>query len=966
MEDQILSHYKVLERLGGGGMGVVHKALDTRLDRYVALKFLPPELTRDDEARQRFIQEAKAASALDHPNICTIHEIDTTPDGQQFIAMAYYEGETVKKRLQRGAFPVEEAVDIAVQVAQGLVEAHEAGIVHRDIKPANLMVTKHGLVKIVDFGIAKLLGVTGPTQTGTTLGTVSYMSPEQIAGEPVDHRSDIWSLGVVLYEMVTGQLPFRGEHQWAVMNAIGQHEPEPPSSLRPEISKDVERVILRALQKNRDERYSSARDFLNDARNTQSAVVQAISTAPAVPTSWRAVLTPKVGVPVLLGFIVVGVVGFSSWSRGADARWAREEAVPAIQRLIAEDRYADAFALAEKAEQHIPNDPILADLWPQHSVVQSVVTTPAGVDVYVKPYVTPNDDWRHLGRTPLNDVRLPQGLLRLRLEADGLETLELARFAGGTLQLDVPGRGTVTEGMIQIPAQSVALHLSGFNYQERVSAPAYEIDRYEVTNREFKPFVDAGGYETEEFWSQPFVDEGRTLTWRESMARFRDATGRPGPSTWQAGTYPEGQEDYPVTGVSWYEAAAYAEFAGKSLPTLYHWASVSAGPLGTMASSIIAQSTFGNEGLRPVGSGGLSPFGTYDMAGNAREWTWNQVGPSNNRYILGGAWNDPSYKFVEVAALSPFDRSPVNGFRCVRYEEGETLAALFVPIDLPSRDFSSHLVASDEVFAVYQNSYSYDRTALNPLVEATDDSSRYWTRERIALDAAYGNERFAVYLFLPKNVRPPYQTVVIFPGANAISTASFENYPRGPYDYLIMSGRAVAFPVYDDTFERNEGRVISYPDGTPSYRDWAIRTAKDFMRTLDYLEARPDIDAGRLAYHGLSWGGRMGPILLALDPRVKTAILIVGGLTLAKPFPEVDPFHFAPRVTIPVLMLNGDDDIVFPVEATQKPLYSLLGTPSSHKKHVIYDGGHNIGVIYRNQVVAEVLAWLDEYLGPVK
>ena len=178
MEGQTVSHYTVLEKLGGGGMGVVYKALDTKLNRHVALKFLPPELTRDDEARERFVQEAQAASALDHPNICTIHEIDSTPEGQMFIAMAFYDGETLKNWIERGPLGVDEALDIAIQVAQGLTKAHAAGIVHRDIKPANVMVTKDGLVKVVDFGIAKLTGVTGPTQTGSTLGTVSYMSPE--------------------------------------------------------------------------------------------------------------------------------------------------------------------------------------------------------------------------------------------------------------------------------------------------------------------------------------------------------------------------------------------------------------------------------------------------------------------------------------------------------------------------------------------------------------------------------------------------------------------------------------------------------------------------------------------------------------------------------------------------------------------------------------------------------------------
>jgi len=196
-----VSHYKILEHLGGGGMGVVYKAQDLRLDRLVALKFLPPDLTRDPEAKQRFIHEAKAASALQHNNICTIYDIDQTEDGQMFISIEYLEGETLKKMIAQGQIRIEEAVDIAIQVAQGLSTAHEHGIVHRDIKPANILVTRDGIAKIVDFGLAKLRGQSTITRVGSTPGTISYMSPEQAVGNLVDQRADIWSLGVILYEM---------------------------------------------------------------------------------------------------------------------------------------------------------------------------------------------------------------------------------------------------------------------------------------------------------------------------------------------------------------------------------------------------------------------------------------------------------------------------------------------------------------------------------------------------------------------------------------------------------------------------------------------------------------------------------------------------------------------------------------------------------------------------------------------
>jgi len=225
-------HYKILEKLGEGGMGVVYKAEDTKLKRTVALKFLPPELTRDPEAKQRFIHEAQAASALQHNNVSTIHEIDESDEGQMFICMDYYEGETLKDKIQRGPLKLKEAIDTAIQIAEGLARAHEESIVHRDIKPANIIVTKRDVVKIVDFGLAKLAEGVKLTKTGTTLGTAAYMSPEQTSGQKVDHRSDIWSLGVVLYEMIAGQLPFKGEYEQVVSYAIVHEEPEPMTGLR--------------------------------------------------------------------------------------------------------------------------------------------------------------------------------------------------------------------------------------------------------------------------------------------------------------------------------------------------------------------------------------------------------------------------------------------------------------------------------------------------------------------------------------------------------------------------------------------------------------------------------------------------------------------------------------------------------------------------------------------------------------
>ncbi len=269
MIGKTVAHYRIIERLGEGGMGVVYKAEDTTLKRSVALKFLPSDLTRDASAKERFIQEAQAASALDHSNICTIYEVNETDEGQMFIAMACYTGETLKRIIAGGPLPVDRAVDIAGQVARGLAKAHEKGIVHRDIKPANIFVTKDGEVKIVDFGLAKLAGQTRLTKTGTTVGTVAYMSPEQARGEDVDHRADIWSLGVVLYEMLTGRPPFQGDHEQAVIYSIVHHEPAPMNQLRSDIPEGLQNVVTRCLQKERGGRYD---DMTSLARNLARSI----------------------------------------------------------------------------------------------------------------------------------------------------------------------------------------------------------------------------------------------------------------------------------------------------------------------------------------------------------------------------------------------------------------------------------------------------------------------------------------------------------------------------------------------------------------------------------------------------------------------------------------------------------------------------------------------------------------------
>ena len=268
MIGQTISHYRILEQVGSGGMGVVYRAQDLKLDRPIALKFLPPDLTRDPDAKQRFILEAKAASALDHQNICNVHDIGETDDGQIFIVMAFYEGETLKEKIEGGLLQISEAIDLALQVAEGLSEAHRAGIVHRDIKPANILVTKSGVAKILDFGLAKLTGRTILTRTGSTPGTAAYMSPEQVRGETVDERTDVWSLGAVLYEMLSGQRPFKAEYENALFYSILNTDPAPLTEVRADVPVTLDQIVAKCLAKSPQDRYKRADELILNLRSS--------------------------------------------------------------------------------------------------------------------------------------------------------------------------------------------------------------------------------------------------------------------------------------------------------------------------------------------------------------------------------------------------------------------------------------------------------------------------------------------------------------------------------------------------------------------------------------------------------------------------------------------------------------------------------------------------------------------------
>ncbi len=685
--------------------------------------------------------------------------------------------------------------------------------------------------------------------------------------------------------------------------------------------------------------------------------------------SWR---RPWFFISAVLLLLVGGFLIFRYVQEVQREHWARQEALPQIEKLIEGIGWTGeglnswrAYELATEAEKIIPDDPQLQTLLPKISNHMDVHSEPPGARVFIKPYTAPEEEWRQIGVTPIDSIRLVFGFGRMELEKTGfLPTYDI--FWNSSFHKNYPfvlqKRDSIPENMAYVPGAEVSLDMPGVDHYEPEAVAEFLIDRYEVTNRKYKRFVDSGGYGEEKYWKHPFFDEGRALSWQEAMSHFTDQTGQPGPATWSVGDYPEGQDDYPVMGVSWYEAAAYAEFVGKQLPTIWHWNMVAF----TWASpAIVPGANLNKQGpISAYNDQAMHRFGVCNLAGNVREWCWNQSSDRRQRFILGGGWNDLPYAFNDAYAQLPFDRSATNGFRCIRYlQPDEDGSRLTRTSERPKRDFYTEETVSDETFQIFLNQYRYDKSPLNDTIEWQREEED-WIKQKITFDAAYGSERVIAYLFLPKNTEPPYQTVVYFPGSGAIHAGSSEESLRlGSFSFLPKSGRALMYPIYKGTYERGDALDSDYPEETILFKDHVIMWAKDLSRSIDYLETQKDIDTEKLAYFGASWGGAMGAIMPAVETRFKACVLFVAGLLEQRALPEADQINFITRVKIPVLMINGRYDFFFPIETSQKPMYELLGTPEEHKKWVVYEGGH---AVPRVKLIEETLAWLNKYLGPVK
>jgi formylglycine-generating enzyme required for sulfatase activity len=1038
-----LGRYVVLAGLGAGGMAEVYLAEDRELGRRVALKLLPPETAGDEQARRRLTREARAAAALDHPHICAVYDVDEGAAGL-FIAMQYVEGETLDARLHRSPLTVDEALALAVQIADGVAEAHAHGIIHRDLKPANVMVTPRGQAKVMDFGLAKpgrsdASAAEGDTRTasllstpGMVLGTWAYMSPEQVRGEPLDHRSDLFGLGVVLFEMVTGRRPFDDASPAAIASAILTREPPPLARFAPDAPAELERIVAKAMRKPVDARYQTAQDLLIDLRTLKeerdfqrrlqrtptphepapapaepppvpvppvtpvpavgapAAPLPAGPSAPAVHSPASSVRRPPRAVGAVAAVLLLAVAGAGGYAwrttRATEAARAEAEAaLPRLAALVEAGEHFDAYDLALQLEPVLGDDPRLRGLLPAISTTLTLTTRPEGARVRMRRLTATADaSWHDVGVTPLTNVRIARGDYVLAIDKDGFAPIEqpvIARdLVDGNLRLPSPPvkaehvlspAGDVPPRMVLVPGGRYRLASWERPTDRAVDLGPFAIDKYEVSNAEFAEFVAAGGYLKREYWREPMVKDGQPLAWEAAMRLFVDRTGLPGPRGWANQAPPDGKADHPVAGVSWYEAAAYAVFRGKQLPTVWQWEKAARGtvpvpavftsmPWGPLARGEDAgvRANFVGRGTMPVTSHpfGMSPYGAYNMAGNVAEWTSNDT--PDGYIATGGGWADPVYTFGQFGERPGTYSSDTIGLRLVRPSAGgggDGGGRLEVAREVPK-----YAVVPEAEFRRLAEFYRYERAPLDARVEATETTADY-TRETITFTGVRA-ERVTAYLYLPLHVPRPLQVLHYVPGGDVNS--GFRPLPASMDERMVpfvKAGRA-AFAVVLRGYIG--GPPYEGPRPAPDSVERVEAVAErinTLRRGLDYLVTRPDVDRTRIVFVGPSAGAQLGLIEAALEDRYRAVVMIGAGLPKESTasHPAIDPVHFTPFIRVPKFVLQGRYDEDTPLRTASRPMFDLMREP---KTMVLYDGGHVPAPDLQMRVVG---AWLDERMGRV-
>jgi len=652
--------------------------------------------------------------------------------------------------------------------------------------------------------------------------------------------------------------------------------------------------------------------------------------------------------------------------------WVNSYMLPQVKDYLSEDDNVSAWLTSSKINSFAPFFSSISNDSDDISALAEIKTQQDGVSISWRAYAS-NDEWRLIGRSPIQPLRLPRGILQFKLEKEGYETsyfsssnpsLKLynspVEFGWSLEPINIQPQGSIPPGMTYIQGGNFIPALTGAGVDPVYLHPFY-IDKFEVTNKDFKGFMDAGGYSNSQYWVEmDFIKDGVSLSFEQAQEIMIDSTGMTGPAGWEVGTYLQGTENKPVTGISWYEALAYARYKGNILPPMYHWAKAAFPPdeiISPISPKLLKTSNFSREKIEDIGQG-EGAYGTFDMAGNAKEWVWNIFG--GRGLTLGGAFDEPTYLASQTSPQPRMDRSLKNGFRTARLINPRDLNPFGDPIETQApKDLSFYKPMSDEVFKVYSRSFEVDSSKPKSKVIYVDDSHPIWIKERISIEVGYNEEMMDMLIFKPKNSFGPSSPVVIHPGSNYYSTPpEIDDINPGEFslDFLIKSGKTLVWPAWKGSLNRMPA-TRSGGDRMRDFRNLYIAWVGDTNKTLDYLETRNDIDTDNIFYLGMSYGALFNTHTLLFENRYKGAILYVGGVFPTYP-PLVDGINHMPRIDTPFLMLNGEQDYLVPKSAAMY-FYQSTGTPEKDKKIVFYDSGH--WPLPRNQMIKETLDFIKKY-----
>ena len=660
----------------------------------------------------------------------------------------------------------------------------------------------------------------------------------------------------------------------------------------------------------------------------------------------------------LAAALVIGIL--AAWWPGAGT--TDRAAVDRAARLASEGRFAEAYQVIEPWLDQ--DDPAIQSLIEKITLIGNLRTDPDNATIRYR--LVGSGTWQEMS------PRLPRGVLELRIEAPGHGSAHFVEPNPGVRFNNVPrdpytirltGNAQTPPGMVFVPAGT---HMIGvWGIQQPLDLNDFFIDQTETTNAEYAEFVTAGGYQDSRYWQ-----DGVPLA--TLVPKLVDATGRPGPAAWAFGTYPAGEAELPVTGVSWFEAMAYARFRNRTLPSVFHWGRAALAHVEwkwPVARSLVPRANLATEALLPAnGPAQIESHGTIHMIGNAREWT--RTARDQSRFTIGGSWRDPSWAYNVPMPVDPMDRSATNGFRTIVEPEQPALPP-------PGRGWLgapvTPRVVSDERFDKIRHRYTY-----RPGTVSADDAARVstidqgqWLRKLVHLPSGDPDDPLPVYIYMPKSSEERLQSLIFLPPADSFSpNLVSDDIDIAAYqlDFIPLGGRALVWPVYLGTHERYQAiRDFDVEFQARLLRDRLPHRRDEFGRVIDYLTDHPEFDGTKVGLLALSLSATYSAAqMLATEPRLKAGALFAVGLAAPSPLvhPDADPNIYWPRVTQPVLLANGRWDVNRPPHISFEPLVALIGTPEAAKRMILYeDAGH--WPLPRLPMAKDTLAWLDEHLGPV-